>query len=358
MKYRIIALITIVATAFAACHNTETANLSISPDAGTRYNQGQDIAIKVSVPSSIKADSIQYLIDSIRITSRKDTLTAKLKTDSLKLGFKLITAKVFSGGQSQEVSTNVLLLAAKAPEVLTYVVEKTYPHDTTSYTEGLQYVDGYLYESTGEKGKSHLLKTDVANGKILQSVKLDSMYFGEGIAVIGNKIIQLTWQEKVGFIYDKTTFKQLGTFNYNWGKEGWGMCFDGTTVYNDDSTNRIFMLNKDNYQPKGFIDVYDDKGPINQLNELEYIDGKIYANIYTTDTIVVIDPKTGAVLQTVDLKNLYPLSSRPASFGSDPDNNVLNGIAWDSFGKRLFITGKKWDKMFQVKFMKQPGNPI
>jgi len=354
MKYRIIALIAIVSATFAACHNnTETASLGITPDAGTRYNQGQEIPVKVILPTSEKVDSIQYLIDSVRISSRKDTLATKLKTDSLKLGFKLITAKVFSEGKVNEVSTNVVLLAAKAPEVLTYVVEKTYPHDTTSYTEGLQYVDGYLYESTGEKGKSHLLKTDVANGKILQSVKLDSMYFGEGLAVIGDKIIQLTWQEKVGFIYDKVTFKQLGKFNYNWGKEGWGMCFDGTTAYNNDSSNRIFMLNKDTYQPKGFIDVYDDKGPINEINEMEYIDGKIYANIYTTDTIIVIDPKSGAVLQTVDLKNLYPLSSRPASIAADPGNNVLNGIAWDSFGKRLFITGKKWDKMFQVKFMKQ-----
>jgi len=250
-----------------------------------------------------------------------------------------------------------LLLAAKAPEALSYVVEKVYPHDTTSYTEGLQYVDGFLYESTGETGKSHLLKTNVATGKILQSIKLDNQYFGEGIAVVGNKIIQLTYREKVAFIYDKTTFKKLSTINYNWGAEGWGMTFDGTTVYNDDSTNRIFKLNKDTFQPTGFIDVYDDKGPIEKLNEMEYIDGKIYANIYTTDIIVVIDPKTGAVLQSIDLKNLYPVSTRPSTFGSDPENNVLNGIAWDAKGKRLFITGKKWDKMFQVKFIASP-NPL
>jgi len=350
MKYRIIVFIAFVAVAFAACdHKSDTVNISLSPDAGTKYKQGDEIPVKVNIPSSIKVDSIVYLMDSIRITSCKDTLAAKLKTDSIKLGFKLITARVYSGGKPTEASTNILLVAAKAPQQLGFTIEKSFHHDTTSYTEGLQYVDGVFYESTGEKGKSHLLKTDL-NGKILQSVKLDSMYFGEGIAVIGNKIIQLTWQEKVAFIYDKTTFKKLQTINYNWGAEGWGMAFDGTTIYNDDKTNRIFLLNKDTYQPKGFIDVYDDKGPVDSVNELEYIDGKIYANIYTTDYIIVIDPKTGAVLQKVDLTNLYPMSTRPLSVASDPGNNVLNGIAWDAQGKRLFITGKKWDKMFQVKF--------
>lgn len=353
MKYKVIAVIALVSFIFAGCPRTpESINISITPDAGTKYKLGDVVDVKAQIPTGFKVDSIQYLVDSVRITSRKDTLTAKLRTDSMKLGFKLITARVFSAGKPTETSTNIMLLAAKAPEVYTYVVEKTYPHDTTSYTEGLQYVDGYLYESTGEKGKSHLLKTEVSTGKILQSTKLDSMYFGEGIAVLDNKIIQLTWQEKVGFIYDKATFKKLGTFNYNWGREGWGVCYDGTTIYNDDSTNRIFMLNKENYQPKGFIDVYDNNGPINQINELEYIDGLIYANIYTTDTIIAIDPKNGAVVRTIDLKNLYPISTRPLNVADDPGNNVLNGIAWDSHGKRLFITGKKWDKMFQVKFMK------
>lgn len=349
MKYRVIFLAVLIASCTSCDNKHETTNISLSPDAGTKYKQGEEVSVKVSVPSSLKADSIVYFMDSVRVVSRKDTLTAKLKTDSMKLGFKTITARIYSDGKQTEVSTNILLVAAKPPQELSFTIEKVYHHDTTSYTEGLQYVDGFLYESTGEKGKSHLLKTDI-NGKILQSIKLDSMYFGEGIAVVGNKIIQLTWQEKVAFIYDKATFKKLQTINYNWGVEGWGMAFDGTTIYNDDKTNRIFMLNKDTFQPKGYIDVYDDNGPINEINEMEYIDGKIYANIYTTNYIIVIDPKTGAVLQKVDLTNLYPVSTRPPNIAADPDNNVLNGIAWDAQGKRLFITGKKWDKMFQVKF--------
>ncbi|RKR81338.1 glutamine cyclotransferase [Mucilaginibacter gracilis] len=347
MKNRVIVLVAFLAVALAACKTHETASLSISPNDGTSYKLGNEIAVKVVIPPSIKADSIQYLIDSVRVTSRKDTLTAKLKTDSLKLGNKLITAKVFADGKPTEISTNVLLLAAKAPEVYTYQVEKVFPHDTASFTEGLQYVDGAMYESTGLEKQSYLLKTDLNTGKTLKSVKLDSAYFGEGIAVVGDKIMQLTYKTAIGFVYDKNTFKQIGTFNYNWGKEGWGVCFDGKTIYNDDGTNRIFMLNKDTYRPYSFIDVYDDTKAIDSINEMEYIDGKIYANIWQTDTIIVINPRNGAVLQRIDLSKLYPLATR------NHNADVLNGIAWDAKGRRMFITGKKWDKMFQVKFVKQ-----
>jgi glutamine cyclotransferase len=351
MKYRIIAFTTIIAlliVAFAGCGpKTTSAELGISPEAGTRYKLGDAIQVKVSIPLDIKADSVQYLIDSIRITSRKDTMAATIKTDSLKCGSRLLTARVFAGGKPQEVSTNIIMLAAKAPDVYGYIVEKVFPHDTGSYTEGLQYVDGYLYESAGNYGESNLRKVDLNTGKVLQSVKLDAKYFGEGIAVVGDKIVELTYREGDAFVYDKNTLKQLSTFKYTWGKEGWGMCYDGKTIYNNDSTNRIFMLNKDTYQPFNYIDVYDNTHDIQEVNEMEYVDGKIYANVYQTDTIIQIDPKNGAVLETIDLSNLYPKASRI------PNADVLNGIAWDEKGKRLFITGKKWPHLYQVKFYKK-----
>jgi glutamine cyclotransferase len=348
MKYRILALTAIVAALFAACHNNpEVSTINISPDAGTRFKLGDEVSVKVSVPSSIKADSIVYLIDSVRITSRKDTLSAKLKTDSLKLGNRLITAKVYSGGKAQDASTNILLLAAKAPEALTFVIEKVFPHDTTCFTEGLQYQDGFFYESAGLEGESSVRKVDVNTGKVLQKVNLDPKYFGEGLSVVGDKILQLTYHDPIGFVYDKKTLKQIATFPYTWGKEGWGMCFDGKKLYMDDSTNRVWFMDKDNYREIGYIDVYDDTKGIDSINELEYIDGKLYANIWQTNTIIVIDPKNGAVLQTIDLTNLYPQAKR------NLNSDVLNGIAWDAQGKRLFLTGKKWDKLFQVKFVKQ-----
>jgi glutamine cyclotransferase len=290
-------------------------------------------------------------LDSVKLASKKDSSAINFKTDTMALGARVITAKFYQKGKSQDISTNIVLMAARAPEEYTYKVEKVYPHDTSSYTEGLEYHDGYLYESAGNYGHSTLRKVDLATGKAVQVAKLDAKYFGEGISIIGDKIVMLTYREKVGFVYDKNTFKLLSTFNNNVGVEGWGMTNDGKKLYMDDSTNRIWFLDKDNYRQTGFIDVYDDKKRIDQVNELEYIDGKLYSNVYTTDTILVINPKTGAILQTVDMKNLWPMADRPAGF--DNDQNVLNGIAWDAKGKRLFVTGKKWPHLYQVKFVKK-----
>jgi glutamine cyclotransferase len=355
MKNKLILIIAAVALFAYSCKNNSHENgydITITPESGANYKVGDKIVVKVNYPAEVKADSVVYLLDSVKFASQKDSSSVILKTDTLKLGSRLITAKVFTDGKGQEISTNITLLAAKAPEEYSYKIEKVYPHDTSSYTEGLEYLDGYLYESAGNYGHSDLRKVDLNTGKIVQrSKKLDAKYFGEGISIVDNKIIQLTYHEKVGFVYDKNTFKLLDTFVNNVGVEGWGMCFDGKKLYMDDKTNRIWFLDKDTYHQIGYIDVYDDKQAINSVNELEYIDGKLYANVYETDDILVIDPKTGAVLQKIDMKNLWPLADRPANY--DNDNNVLNGIAWDAKGKRLFVTGKKWPHLYQVKFVKK-----
>jgi glutamine cyclotransferase len=342
----------LLAVAYSSCNaNKQNGDLTMNPEAGTSYKSGQQVTVKVNF-SGAKPDSVVYLIDSVKVGSKKDSTAIVLKTDTLSLGARTITAKCYQNGKNQDVSTNIVLMAGKAPEEYTYQIEKIYPHDTSSYTEGLLYQDGYLYESAGNYGHSDLRKVDLNTGKVIQRTPmLASKYFGEGISIIGEKIIQLTYREKVGFIYDKNTFKQIGTFSDTAGPEGWGMCFDGKRLYKDDSTNRIWFLDKDTYQQKGFIDVYDDKGAINMVNELEYIDGKLYSNIYTKDTILMINPKTGAVLQRINMKGLWPDKDRPANF--DYSNNVLNGIAWDEKGQRLFVTGKKWPHLYQVKFVKK-----
>jgi glutamine cyclotransferase len=353
MKNKFILLLTAIAVLTYSCNNNnkQQAGLTLSPEAGTSYKSGDAVTIKLSYPSDIKPDSIVYLLDSARVASKKDSSAITIKTDTMPLGPRGITAKLYQGGKSQDVSTNIVLLAAKAPELYTYKVEKVYPHDTTSYTEGLLYQDGYLYESTGEVGHSTLRKVNLETGKAVKVAKIDSQYFGEGSAIIGDKILMLTYKDpRVGFVFDKNTFKLLKTFPFHIGVEGWGMTNDGKKLYMDDSTNRIWFLDKDTYQQIGFVDVYDDKGPVQQINELEYIDGKIYANVYTTDNILVIDPKTGAVLQKIDMSTLWPASKRPIDF--DDNNNVLNGIAWDAQGKRIFVTGKKWPHLYQVKFTK------
>ena len=348
MKKSALWLAALSALLLQACNqHTNTATISISPDAGTTYKLGAVIPAKAIIPADVKADSIVYLVDSVRVLTKTDTLVANIKTDSMVLGSRLITARVYSAGKATEASTNVILMAAKAPEVLSFKIEKEFKHDTACYTEGLEYHDGFLFESAGDYGHSDLRRVDLNTGKVVQQTKLDAKYFGEGIATSGDKILQLTYREGVAFVYDRKTFKLLNTIPYNWGKEGWGACFDGKHILNDDSSNRIYFLNKDTFIPQGFIEVYDDKHDVQQLNELEYIDGKIYANIYQTDTIAVINPQNGAVLQYIDLSSLYPKASR------NPNADVLNGIAYDAAGKRLFITGKRWPKLYQVKFFKK-----
>jgi glutamine cyclotransferase len=351
------AMIIIFACNFG-CNNDKPKgqDITISPDAGTTVKAGTDVTIKVNYPADMVPDSIVYLLESTTIALKKDASAVVLKTDTLPLGPKAITAKLYRQGSSYDVSTNVVLLAAKAPEQLTFKVEKVYPHDVESYTEGLEYHDGYLYESDGGYldppptddvvGPSSLRKVELTSGKVLQSIQNDPKVFAEGLAIVGDKIIQLTYKEKIGYVYDKATLKLLNTFNNNVGVEGWGMTFDGEKLYMDDSTNRIWFLDKNTYQQKGYIDVYDDKGPINAVNELEYVDGKIYANVYLTDDISVIDAQTGAVLQKINMAALYPKQKR------NKEADVLNGIAWDAKGKRMFVTGKKWDKLFQVSFSK------
>jgi glutamine cyclotransferase len=330
------------------CNKPQADNgVTISPEAGITYKAGQPVAVKLHYASGTKIDSIVYLVDSTRVGALKDSSALTFKTDTMRLGPRIITARFFQGGKSQEISTNIVLLPAKAPEAYTFKLIKTFPHDTTCFTEGLVYQDGFLYESGGGylkppqgqevMGQSSLRKEDLNTAKVVQKVMLDS-------AVFGDKILQLTYHEKIGYVYDKATFKQLSTFPDPFAVEGWGMCFDGNKLYVDDSTNRLWFLDKNTYKVSGYVDVYDDKGPVNSINELEYIDGKIYANVWQTNTIIAIDPKTGAVLERIDLTSLYPEEMRA------PGTDVLNGIAYDAPGKRIFVTGKKWPHLYQVEF--------
>ena len=342
----LLAAVAMLAFGCAGCKKTQEAGLSITPEAGTSYKRGQPVSVKLSYPADTKPDSIVYLVDSTRFASKKDSSAVSLKTDATPLGPRVITAKLYQGGKSQEVSTNIVLLAPKAPEEYTFKIEKVYPHDTSSFTEGLLYQDGYLYESTGQPKHSKLLKVNLETGKAVMQAKLDTQYFGEGSAIIGDKIIMLTYQDPRSlFVFDKNTFKLLNSLPYHVGVEGWGLCFDGKQLYTDDGTNRIFFLDKDTYRQTGFIDVYDDHGRIDSLNELEYIDGKLYANIWEKNIIVIIDPKTGAVTGRIDMTSLYAKKN--------VNGDVLNGIAYDKATGRIFLTGKYWDKLYQVKFVKK-----
>ncbi len=230
--------------------------------------------------------------------------------------------------------------SAVTPFYLARVVN-TYPHDPSAFTEGLVFQDGFLYEGTGLYGRSALRR--VATGQVLQSHALPSQYFGEGITIYGDRIIQLTWMNQVGFVYDKNSFAQQQTFSY--GTQGWGITHDGTRLIVSDGTSTLYFWDPDTLAELGQLAVYDDRGPVTRLNELEYIQGKIYANVWLTDRIAIIDPQTGQVTAWINLVGL--LDPEDGSQSAD----VLNGIAYDFDGDRLFVTGKYWPKLFQIELV-------
>ncbi|MEJ6980825.1 glutaminyl-peptide cyclotransferase [Pedobacter sp. P351] len=337
----------IITLALTSCKRSpEKPVYFISPIEGGNVTPGETIILKTDAkPGGF--DSIAYFIDSKYIAGRADTQGVKYSVEGLSFGLRVITAKIYSGSDFYEVSSNIQLLPSKVPVIHSFKIVNVYPHDTTSYTEGLEFHDGVLYESDGgyaDLGGSSLRKTDLKTGKILAKVDIDGKYFAEGITVVGNRIIQLTYREGVGFVYDKETFKKIAEFPYTAGREGWGLAFNGTQILNTDGTNNIYFLNRDTYQKENTLQVYDNKGPVSNLNELELVDGKIYANIYLKSDIAIIDPKTGLVESYINLAGLLPPGDHVEGV-----TDVLNGIAWDSNGKRLFVTGKKWNKLFEIK---------
>jgi glutamine cyclotransferase len=233
-----------------------------------------------------------------------------------------------------------------APPVATYQIVNAYPHDPAAFTQGLVYeADGWFYEGTGLNGRSTLRKVKLATGEVVQTRPISDTYFGEGIAVVNDKIYQLTWQSQIGFIYNKASFEQIGEFHYP--TEGWGLTHDGTRLIMSDGSDTLHFLDPQTLQETGTIQVYDNNGPVFRLNELEYINGQIYANIWQTDQIARISPQSGQVLGWVDLTGLLGPEDRQQPV------DVLNGIAYDAAGDRLFVTGKLWPKLFEIKLIDQ-----
>jgi glutamine cyclotransferase len=230
---------------------------------------------------------------------------------------------------------------SEAP-VYSYRVLHTYPHDPMAFTQGLVYTDGVLYEGTGlTQGRSSLRRVDLETGEVLQIHNLTSQYFGEGIVVLTSTIIQLTWQNHRAFIYDRDTFSETGYFTYP--TEGWGLTYDGQQLVMSDGTSTLYFRDPQTFSQTGQVQVLDGTTPIVRLNELEYIEGIVYANVWLTDRIARIDPTTGQVTSWIDLTGLRP-----------PGTDVLNGIAYDKVGRRLFVTGKYWPSLFEIELV-PPG---
>ena len=225
-----------------------------------------------------------------------------------------------------------------------YWVVRAYPHDPAAFTQGLVYADGFLYEGTGLEGRSSLRKVDLKTGKVLKISRLEDGYFGEGIALCRGRFVQLTWRSGVGFVYDRD-LRPAGRFAY--AGEGWGIACDGARLVMSDGTATLRRLDPRTFRPLGRVTVTDRGRPVANLNELEFVKGELFANVWGTDAIARISPETGRVLGWIDLRGLSGM------LGSDAPVDVLNGIAYDRRGDRLFVTGKFWPKLFEIRLVRK-----
>jgi glutamine cyclotransferase len=314
------------------------------------YTSKDVLKVGVLNPSSKTIDSIVYYINEVKISTSKGNTTLDFPFNNQKLGYQNIKALVYFGEASSEATARVELVSDVQPKLLKYTIINTFPHDTAAYTQGLEFYRDTLFEGTGngegksgKRGISSLRKTDYRTGKVYKKVELPEKFFGEGITVLNNKVYQLTWLNKEGYVYNADTFKKEKTFPYFKNMQGWGLTTDGINLYMTDSTENIHIIDPNTFQPIGSIFVYSLDSKIKGVNELEWINGKIYGNVYLKDAIAVINPKNGAVEAIINLSDLKNKITQRT------DTDVLNGIAYNPKTKTLFVTGKNWDKMFEIK---------
>jgi len=263
----------------------------------------------------------------------------------LPIGYLLLSvlAAILSCTPSPEMDDSQDKITSQSVPTYTFTIINAYPHDRDAFTQGLAIENGTLFESTGKYAKSSLRRVDLISGNTSQIHVLPDEYFGEGITVFGDTIIQLTWRSKKGFVYDKNSFEVLREFTYE--TEGWGITNDGKDLIMSDGTLTLYFMDADTFEIIDHIQVHNNDKPISNLNELEFINGRIYANVWGTENIVIIDPHDGCVTGWIDLSGILP----PQSDGKPVD--VLNGIAYDAANGRLLVTGKLWPQLFEIELM-------
>ncbi len=308
--------------------------------------QGKSIKVQFNNLNKSDIDQIYIAVDNKELTKIPYQNQIDFKLDkSFKLGVHQISFDFIKDGKSlKKISKNLELYAGISPKILSYKLLNTYPHDINAFTQGLEFYKDTLYEGTGLNGESSLRKTDYKTGKIYKKIDLDRKYFGEGISILNDKVYQLTWQSGIGFTYN-TRLTKTGEFQYRNSKEGWGLCNDGKILYKSDGTEKIWQLDPKTLDEKDFINVYTNRHKITRINELEWVGGKIYTNVWQKNALAIIDPQTGAVEAIINLSDLHNKVTK------HPQLDVLNGIAYDKKNGHLFVTGKKWDKMFEIEIL-------
>jgi len=323
-------------------HKTGDPSLLLIPQNGAKFKYGDSILITVSDLKLYNLDSIQVIIDSGFVLKANQIPTNFIwNPKSNILGNHLIKIIAYKYGVIKDIEIRqVTVLSNIIPLSYSYKIINTFLHDTSSFTEGLVFYNDFMYEGIGLYGKSGIQKINFQTGVVVDKVNLPQQDFGEGITIMQDTIYQLTWKSKLLYTYN-LNFKLLNSFPYP--MEGWGLTNNGKQLIASNGTSTIYFLNKNTLKMERRIEVYNQNKPIEKLNELEYIDGFIFSNIWKSDTIIKIDPETGRVLACLNLKEISALNTKTYQ------ENVLNGIAYDKNNNDLFITGKKWSKLYQIK---------
>lgn len=308
---------------------------SISPTYNEVFRQGATLDLGYKTITA-DVDSVRYFVDGQAQGSPRLTLP----TDRVgKISYGI---EAFRNGKSHRMNGQINLVAARAPRITKPRVAARYPHQSDAYTQGLLFDDGKLYESTGEYGSSTVRITDLKSGKVEKRVDLEPKFFGEGLALLDGSLYQLTWREGQVFVYDRTTLNKTAAHSLS--GEGWGITTDSKNLYVSNGTSRITVYDPQTFKVIRSFDVADDRSSVEYINELEWIDGKIWANIYTSSTVAIIDPESGVVEEFLDLSELERLIGNPAQA------DVLNGIAYDEKTGRVWVTGKNWDTLFEIQY--------
>ena len=314
--------------------------------ADRKYKVGDLVKIEIACDSISENDTIFLKYDSNQIaTLTKSGLKYEINTKNSKVGKNFVSAELQKNGKKYSISEKIELISDITPKEYSYKIKKVYKHDVNAYVQGLFYKDGFLYEATGLKGESSIRKVNLNTGEVIQSYAVSKEIFGEGITYFDNKIVQLSWQNERGFVYNFENFELISEFSYP--GEGWGIIYDGKNLIMSNGTPEMLVIDPNSLSIIDQFEVYDNKGPVKFLNELEFINGDIYANIYQYSKIAVIEQATGKVKAYIDLEGILPMNDY------NQRTDVLNGIAYDEQGKRLFVTGKLWPKLFEIELIEK-----
>lgn len=351
MKYLNLLLLFILNILFFSCGSNsgkKNSDFSINLiNSKAEYKLGETLEAEILNLKEREIDSVWFYLGDQLLEKNTSAQSIKLQLKDQKLGNQQIKALIFSEGVTDTLQIPVKIYNNNPPQIYTYKIINTYPHDKSAYTQGLEFYRDTLYESTGQYGTSTLRKTNLETGEVLEKVELDDRYFGEGLSILDDKLYQLTWNEGEGLIYEIKDLKKTGTFKFNQSKEGWGLTNDGKQFYKSDGTEKIWILNANTLAEESYIQPTTNKTISTQLNELEWVEGKIYANTYQKDGVAIINPKNGAIEGLINFSGLRDKVTQHDKL------DVLNGIAYNPVTKKLYVTGKNWDKLFEVEIIKK-----